>query len=152
MNNRRQAFEAQALPHLDAAYNLARWLARSDSDAEDIVQDAMLRAFRAFEGFRGDNVRPWLLAIVRNCWRNRLGDAKRRRTIGPDEAGLENLASAECDPETRAVQSSEARRLNVIMALLPDNLREVLILREMEDLSYQEIAEATDVPIGTVMS
>ena len=152
MNQRRQRFEAQALPHLDAAYNLARWLARSDSDAEDIVQDAMLRAFRAFEGFRGDNVRPWLLAIVRNCWRSRVGDSRQRRTIGADEAGLDTLASADCDPEARAVQSSEARRLDGIMGLLPDNLREVLILREMEDLSYQEISDAAGIPIGTVMS
>ena len=77
MNSTRRRFEAQALPHLDAAYNLARWLARSDADAEDIVQDAMLRAFRAFDSFRGDNVKPWLLAIVRNCWRSR---ASRRRS------------------------------------------------------------------------
>ena len=152
MNNRRQAFEAQALPHLDAAYNLARWLARSDPDAEDIVQDAMLRAFRAFESFRGDSFRPWLLAIVRNCWRNRMGSPGRRLMVGAEEAGLENFPSAEPDPENAAMHVSEARRLNLIMALLPDNIREVLVLREMEDLSYQEIADTVGIPIGTVMS
>src|SRR5882724_10148433 len=78
MDDRRRRFEAQALPHLDAAYNLARWLSRSPADADDIVQEAMLRAYRAFDGFRGGDVRPWLLAIVRNCWRNAGADIKRR--------------------------------------------------------------------------
>jgi RNA polymerase sigma factor (sigma-70 family) len=152
MNNGRVQFEAQALPHLDAAYNLARWLTRSETDAEDIVQDAMLRAFRAFEGFRGDSFRPWLLAIVRNCWRNRAADAARRRSNANDETELANLVSEDAGPEALAMRSSEARRLSVIMALLPDDFREVLILREMEDLSYQEIADAIGAPIGTVMS
>jgi RNA polymerase sigma factor (sigma-70 family) len=152
MINSQAQFEAQALPHLDAAYNLARWLARSEVDAEDIVQDAMLRAFRAFDGFRGENLRPWLLAIVRNCWRNRAADTTRRRIATTDEATWENLASDAASPETLAEQSSEARRLKLIMALLPDDYREVLILREMEDLSYQEMADTLDVPIGTVMS
>jgi RNA polymerase sigma-70 factor, ECF subfamily len=150
MSNSRAQFEALALPHLDAAYNLARWLARSESDAQDILQDAMLRAFRSFDGFRGENFRPWLLAIVRNCWRNRAGDAARHR--GSDEKDLASIASDEAGPEALAMQSSEARRLAVIMALLPDDFREVLILREMEDLSYQQIAQAIGVPIGTVMS
>ena len=150
MSNSRAQFEALALPHLDAAYNLARWLARSETDAEDILQDAMLRAFRAFGGFRGENFRPWLLAIVRNCWRSRAGQAARQGRH--DETELAALTSDDAGPEALAMQSSEARRLKVIMALLPDDFREVLILREMEDLSYQQIAEATQVPIGTVMS
>jgi RNA polymerase sigma factor (sigma-70 family) len=140
----------EALPHLDAAYNLARWLARSEADADDIVQDAMLRAFRAFDAFRGGNLRAWLLAIVRNCWRDKMGDAVRRRSAPEEE--MEHVASEDCGPEAMAMQASEARRLNLIMALLPDDLREVLVLREMEDLSYQEIAAALSVPIGTVMS
>ena len=152
MTDRRQRFEAQALPHLDAAYNLARWLARLETDAQDIVQDAMLRAFRAFEGFRGGDIRPWLLAIIRNCWRDRRSDAARRRADSAQEGELDAYPSPEAGPEAQAIQSSEARRLNVIMALLPDDFREVLILREMEDLSYQEIADAIGVPIGTVMS
>ena len=150
MNSAHRQFEAQALPHLDAAYNLARWLARSDADAEDIVQDALLRAFRAFEGLRGEQFRPWLLAIVRNCWRNKMGDAARRKSDGDD--ALDEIVSDASDPEAAAIQSSEARRLNLIMGLLPDDLREVLVLREMEDLSYRQIADAIGVPIGTVMS
>src|ERR1700749_2508718 len=121
-------FEAEALPHLDAAYNFARWLARSEADAEDIVQDAMLRAFRGFAGFRGDNAKAWLLAIVRNCWLSRMGDPKSKAMLGGD-AGLEMLAVDARDPEEEAVQSSESRRLKVIMALLPDDYREVLVLR-----------------------
>src|SRR5215469_9662092 len=77
MDDRRRRFEAQALPHLDAAYNLARWLSRSPADADDIVQDAMLRAFRSFDGFRGGDAKAWLLTIVRNCWRNSIGQQKR---------------------------------------------------------------------------
>ncbi len=151
MTDARSRFEAEALPHLDAAYNFARWLAKSEADAEDIVQDAMLRAFRAFDGFRGDNAKAWLLAIVRNCWLSRMGDPKRKAMLGGD-AGLEMLAADARDPEEEAVQSSESRRLNVIMALLPDDFREVLVLREMEDFSYQQIAETLNIPIGTVMS
>jgi RNA polymerase sigma-70 factor (ECF subfamily) len=152
MDTRRQRFEAQALPHLDAAYNLARWLARSPADAEDIVQEAMLRAYRAFDGFRGGDARPWLLAIVRNCWRSAGASAKRRNhTPLPDEGGVA-LRSEEPDPEAQAVQASEGRKLDALIALLPNEFREVLVLREMEDMSYREIAEITRVPIGTVMS
>ena len=152
MDDRRRRFEAQALPHLDAAYNLARWLSRSPADADDIVQEAMLRAFRAFDGFRGGDIRPWLLAIVRNCWRNAGADSKRRgHTVLPDDdAGV--LVSADADPEHAAMQASDGRQLDMLIAMLPEEFREVLILREMEDLSYREIATATGAPIGTVMS
>jgi RNA polymerase sigma-70 factor (ECF subfamily) len=150
MSDRRLRFETLALPHLDAAYDLARWLSRSPADADDIVQDAMLRAFRAFDGFRGDNVKPWLLAIVRNCWRNRAGDVRRRGHVElSDDAPL---VDASPDPEAEASRASEGRRLEACIARLPDEFREVLILREMHDLSYREIAEATGAPIGTVMS
>ena len=152
MDQRRRQFEAQALPHLDAAYNLARWLSRSPSDAEDIVQDAMLRAFRAFDGFRGGDVKPWLLAIVRNCWRNASADTRRRRHTTLPEEHDEPLPSDEPSPEATVATASEGRRLNEVMALLPNEFREVLILREMEDMSYREIADVTGVPIGTVMS
>jgi len=152
MDTRRQRFEAQALPHLDAAYNLARWLARSPADAEDIVQEAMLRAYRAFDGFRGGDARPWLLAIVRNCWRSAGADTKRRNHVALPEEGGVALTSDEPDPEARAAQASEGRRLDGLIALLPNEFREVLILREMEDMSYREIAEVTGAPIGTVMS
>lgn len=152
MNERRRTFEAQALPHLDAAYNLARWLSRSPADAEDIVQDAMLRAYRAFDGFRGGDIKAWLLTIVRNCSRNLGADSKRRKhTPLPDDDAYP-LVSPDANPETLAMQASESRKLNEAVALLPNEFREVLILREMEDMSYREIAEVTSVPIGTVMS
>jgi RNA polymerase sigma-70 factor (ECF subfamily) len=153
MSDRRKRFEAVALPHLDAAYNLARWLSRSPSDAEDIVQDAMLRAFRGFEQLRGENVRPWLMSIVRNCWRDLAAQPHRRRDV-PLPAGAQgpDLVFEGPDAETQAVRASEGRRLRAMIATLPDDFREVLILREMEDLSYREIAEVVGAPIGTVMS
>jgi RNA polymerase sigma-70 factor (ECF subfamily) len=152
MDDHRQRFEALALPHLDAAYNLARWLTRSPAEADDVVQDAMLRAFRAFDGFRGDSVRPWLLAIVRNCWRTRLADVRRRghTALPSDDEGP--IPSEGPDPEVEAARASDRRRLDAVIAALPEDFREVLILREMEDMSYREIAEATGAPIGTVMS
>ena len=152
MIDRRQRFEALALPHLDAAYNLARWLSRSPSDADDIVQDAMLRAFRAFDGFRGDSVRPWLLTIVRNCWRTRAGDEHRRGHMPLPEDDGQPLTDDAPDPEAQTLRNNEARRLHAAIATLPEDFREVLILREMEDMSYREIAVATGAPIGTVMS
>jgi len=156
MDERRRRFEAQALPHLDAAVNLARWLARSPADADDIVQDAMLRAFRAFDGFRGNDAKPWLLAIVRNCWRNQAGDKKRRGHVPlPDEQDAVNdnpIVHDGASPEALAVSADERRKLDGVIATLPEEFREVLVLREMEDLSYREIAEVTGAPVGTVMS
>ena len=152
MDDQRRNFEATALPHMDAAYNLARWLSRSSADADDIVQDAMLRAFRGFGGFRGENVRPWLLAIVRNCWRSRAADTQRRRHTVLSAEDDRPLVADGPDPETEALRASESRRLAAVITGLPEDFREVLILREMEDMSYLEIAETTGVPIGTVMS
>jgi RNA polymerase sigma-70 factor, ECF subfamily len=148
----RQRFEALALAHMDAAYNLARWLCGSPADADDVVQDAMLRAFKSFDGFRGSDAKPWLLAIVRNCWRNRAADAHRRAHAPLPAEDEQPLASEGPDPETEAVRASDRRRLDATIAELPQEFREVLILREMEDMSYREIAEATGAPIGTVMS
>jgi RNA polymerase sigma factor (sigma-70 family) len=157
MSDRRARFEAQALPHLDAAYNLARWLARPPLDADDIVQDAMLRAFRAFDSFRGDNPKPWLLSIVRNCFLTAAGNARRTRNVpivDDDQAGADDPAwiADTPDPESAAASAGERRRLDEVLALLPSEFREVLVLREMEDLSYREIAQITGAPIGTVMS
>src|ERR1051325_2075778 len=149
MDDRRRRFEAQALPHLDAAYNLARWLSRAPVDADDIVQDAMLRAFRAFDGFRGGDAKAWLLTIVRNCWAS-AGAAARRRGHTPLDD--ENLVAEEATPEASAIQAGTKKRLDVLIAALPEEFREVLILREMEDMSYREIADITGAPIGTVMS
>ncbi len=157
MNDRRRRFEAQALPHLDAAYNLARWLARPPVDADDIVQEAMLRAFRAFETFRGEDIRPWLLAIVRNCFLTAV--AKTGRAIHSPLPADDDISARDSalivndpDPETVVIQFEGRRRLEAAVAALPEDFREVLVLREMEDLSYRQIAQVTGAPIGTVMS
>jgi RNA polymerase sigma-70 factor (ECF subfamily) len=156
MDDRRRRFEAQALPHLDAAINLARWLTRSHADADDVVQDAMMRAWRAFDGFRGGDIRPWLLTIVRNCWRTSMSERKRRGHVALPEENTQQpgdeLTYAGPSPESAAMQSDAGRKLDAVIATLPDEFREVLVLREMEDLSYREIATITDVPLGTVMS
>lgn len=152
MDDRRRRFEAQALPHLDAAYNLARWLSRSPADAEDIVQDAMLRAYRSFDGFEGEDAKAWLLAIVRNCSRNAFAGASRHSHAPLPENDRDSPQADGADPESAAIGASDSRKLNAIIALLPAEFREVLVLREIEELSYREIATIADVPIGTVMS
>jgi len=157
MDPKRRKFEAQALPHLDAAYNLARWLTRSPADADDIVQEAMLRAYRAFDAVRGGDVRPWLLAIVRNCFYTTHAERRNRKVVplsddGDLDGGDPAWIARSPDPEGEAVRTDDGRRLRRVLATLPADFREVLILREMEDLSYREIAEVVGVPIGTVMS
>ena len=156
MDDKRVRFEAQALPHFDAAYNLARWLTRSPADADDIVQDAMMRAYRAFDDVRGGDVKPWLLAIVRNCFLTATRRAKERKVIPliDERRDAEEIEYADeaPDPETTAMQADQSRKLNGLIAGLPQEFREVIVLREMEDLSYRDIAEIVAVPIGTVMS
>jgi RNA polymerase sigma-70 factor, ECF subfamily len=157
MDDMRHRFEALALPHLDAAYNLARWLSRSHADADDIVQEAMLRAFRAIETFRGGDARSWLLAIVRNCSISFIQKARRRQEDSlpgePEARGRHlTLVAQEPDPEATAIGADIGRSLSAVIAELPEEFREVLILRELEELSYRQIAEITGVPIGTVMS
>jgi RNA polymerase sigma factor (sigma-70 family) len=150
MDEKRRRFEALAMPHLDAAYNLARWLARGDAD--DIVQEAMLRAFRSFDGFRGEAVRPWLLAIVRNCHRSALEQRKRHPATPLDETDDTEIAAEGPTPEASAIQAGAGRLLDNAIAALPDEFREVVILRELEEMSYRDIAATTGAPIGTVMS
>ena len=150
MDERRRKFEAQALPHLDAAYNLARWLAPASAD--DVVQDAMLRAFRSFDGFRGGDVRPWLFAIVRNCARDHGRDTRRRGHVPLPDDDAVPLPDERPGPDALAEQASERRRLDAAIAALPEEFREVLILREMEEMRYREIAGIAGVPVGTVMS
>jgi RNA polymerase sigma factor (sigma-70 family) len=156
ITEKRRRFEAQVLPHLDAAYNLARWFARSSSDADDIVQEAMLRAYRAFDGVHVNDPKPWLLAIVRNC--SFTAASRGRRAVDvplPDEAGHSTepaLRDQAPDPELSSIQADQSRKLYRIIMTLPTDLREILVLREMEDMSYRDIAEITRVPIGTVMS
>jgi RNA polymerase sigma-70 factor (ECF subfamily) len=149
MQDARSRFETQALAHLDTAYSLARWLCRSPVDAEDIVQDAMLRAFRAFDGARADTLKPWLLAIVRNCARDRAASARRSEPMGEE---AQAVAFEGPGPEDQAAWRLERRRLDRTLARLPPDFREVIVLREMEDLSYRQIAQVVGAPIGTVMS
>jgi RNA polymerase sigma factor (sigma-70 family) len=142
-------FEAQMLPHLNAAWNLARWLTRSDHDAHDVVQEAFLRAYRFYEGFRGVQSRSWLLAIVRNTaysWME-----ANRGAVPLDENGAHDPVEPD-NPESLAVRGDERRRVNAALARLPAEYREVLVLREMEEMSYREIALVAAIPIGTVMS
>ena len=148
MDEQRRRFEQLVLPHLGAAYNLARWL--GGRDAEDVAQDAMLRAFRAFDGFRGGDAKAWLLTIVRNCHYTAVG--RRRKTVPLPEEGENDIASDAPDPERSTIDADRARKLNRAIASLPDEFRETLVLREMEDMSYREIADITGAPIGTVMS
>jgi RNA polymerase sigma-70 factor (ECF subfamily) len=149
---KRARFERAIAPHLDAAYNLARWLTGKDHDAEDVVQEAYLRAFQFLDGFRGGDGRAWLLAIVRNtCYtwleRNRAGPAmaafEEDRHSSPDDA---------LDPEKLLLRKEDRRLLREALEELPVEFREVLVLRELEGFSYKEIAGIANVPIGTVMS
>ena len=146
-------FEQLVLPHLDAAYNLARWLAGNDHDAQDIVQEACLRAFRFVGGFRGGNSRSWLLTIVRNTAYTWLRKNNARSIVYIDD---EELAEIE-DPAALAgdialLRNADAGQLRAALERLPVEFREAIVLRELEGLSYKEIADVADVPIGTVMS
>jgi RNA polymerase sigma-70 factor (ECF subfamily) len=145
-------FERVVLPHLDAAYNLARWLVRNPHDAEDIVQEACLRAVRFFGGYQEGNARAWLLRIVRNTAYSFL-EKKRPGDLAEEfDESVHVGKPVQRDAEAALLQSVESRRLQEALEGLPLRNREVLILRELEGLSYKEIAEVMDVPIGTVMS
>jgi RNA polymerase sigma-70 factor, ECF subfamily len=152
---RRARFDAQVLPHLDAAYRFARWLAHSAADADDLVQEAMLRAFRGFDKLRGGDVKAWLFTIVRNCHLTGIAQRDRRGLVPLPEDGDPQHAALVCPdpgPESASMRRDEERSLARLLADLPAEHREVLILREIEELDYREIAAVTDVPIGTVMS
>jgi RNA polymerase sigma-70 factor (ECF subfamily) len=156
MDDRRARFEAQVLPHLDAAYRFARWLCRPPVEADDIVQEAFLRAFRAFDTLRGSDVKAWLLTIVRNCHATACGQEQRRAAVPLPEEHEEELRAASVaatpDPESISAAEDEKGALQRLIAALPEEHRTVLLLREMEDMSYREISQVTLVPIGTVMS
>ena len=153
-------FRAAMLPHLDAAYSLARYLAADPTIAEDIVQEAFLNAFRAFDSYRGGSAKAWLFAIVRNCWRDRARAAVAQSRVVVNHAGLsdsqaaafENYPDDANSPEANLVRQQEADNVRIVIAALPEPFREALVLREMEQMSYREIATMTEVPIGTVMS
>ena len=155
-------FEPLALPCMEAAFNLAFWLVRSRPDAEDVVQEAYLRAFRAFDSFRGDDIRPWLLAIVRNTAYRWLSNRRRSGTVisleeafadgGDEGTGARQIAADEPTAEERLIGAAERDYVQRALAELPPAFREVLVLREIEGFSYRDIAEVTGAPIGTVMS
>ncbi|HXA77622.1 MAG TPA: sigma-70 family RNA polymerase sigma factor [Candidatus Acidoferrales bacterium] len=145
-------FEQAVLPHLDAAYNLARWLVRNPHDAEDVVQEAFLRAVRFFGGYQEGNARAWLLRIVRNTAYSFLEKKRPVELAEEFDETIHSGGSVERDAETVLLQSVESNILQEALEDLPVGFREALILRELEGLSYKEIAEVMDVPIGTVMS
>jgi RNA polymerase sigma factor (sigma-70 family) len=151
-------FEAVALPHLDAAYNLARWLLHDDQSAQDVVQEAYLRGLQYFESFRGGDARPWLLGIVRNCCYTWLKERGRRgaqlefddeRDCGPDNPAQSTTSQ---NPEQLLMRMQDSERVNRAIEGLPLAFREVIVLRELEELSYEQIAEIVAIPLGTVMS
>lgn len=158
LNIKRARFEKSVSPHVDAAYNLARWLTGNDHDADDVAQEAMLRAFMYFDGFRGGDARSWVLQIVRNtCFTwlqaNRPSEIAATTAEELEEANAPLVYSGFADdPETLALRRTAALKLNSAIAAIPAAFREVVVLREMEGLSYKEIATVVDAPIGTVMS
>ena len=146
------SFDEIILPHLDAAHNLARWLVRGSDDAEDVVQEACLRAFRYSGTFRGGNARAWLLRIVRTTAFRWLQKNRARQLATEFDEEIHSEGSEALNPETLLLRRADRQLLDQAMNHLPDRLREVLILRELEGLSYKEIAEVVGVPMGTVMS
>ena len=150
--NKQARFEETIMPHLDAAYNLARWLTRNEHDAEDVAQDAVLRAFKFFDGFRGGNSRAWLLSIVRNTaytWLQKNRKHEIAAVFSEEKHDVEDLAS---NPEVLLLKTADHQEIMRAVEQLPVEFREVIILRELEGMSYKEIAEMSDVPLGTVMS
>lgn len=159
--NKTREFEAIALPHLDAAYNLARWLTRDDHNAEDLVQMAYMRAFRFFDGFRGDDARAWLMTIVRNTYytwlrdtRPEQGDVSFDDDLHGQDGEWEPASSYDIGNNPEAILAAQdARRLvNQAIESLPPSFREVIVLKEINDCSYKEIAGIAGIPLGTVMS
>ena len=153
-------FQRLILPHLDGAYNLARYLTRDEVLAEDVVQDAIMRAFRAFGQFRGSSPRAWLFAIVRNCCRTAQNRGSGAMSLVIHESSLSEEAAAQLSehpddgptPEEEVLRKADIALVRDAIEAIPEPFRETIVLRELEDLSYAEIAEVTGVPIGTVMS
>jgi RNA polymerase sigma-70 factor, ECF subfamily len=149
--SRSRGFEQDALPHLNRAYNLARWLTRNDQDAEDIVQEAYLRAFRSYRGFRGGDARPWLLTIVRNVYYTRARQNPEGRVVDFNE-DVVGVDSHFANPQEVLIQKSNGALLRRAIETLPTRSREMLILRELDGMSYKQISTVVGVPTGTVMS
>ncbi len=155
---RARRFRDAALPHLDAVYTLARYLLRDPSDADDAVQECYLRALRHFDTLRSDDVKPWLFAILRNVCRVEFGRRSRVQLYDvnaePEQAEgtIPMWREAQDTPETEMLRKLDAQTIQGLVAALPDVFREVIVLREIEDMSYREIAEIVSTPVGTVMS
>jgi len=147
-----RVFEEIVLPHLDAAFNYARWLTRNDADAEDVVQDACMRAMRFFSSLRDADARPWFFAIVRNTWYSRLGRRSAATEAATVDIARDEPADNALDPEAQLLQQHTVAAVRAALDRLPGDFREVIVLRELEGLSYKEIAAVVRVPIGTVMS
>jgi RNA polymerase sigma-70 factor (ECF subfamily) len=151
-----QRFESIVMPHFGAGYNLARWLTRNDHDAEDVVQEAYLRALRSFDRYRGGDPRSWLLTIVRNTCYTWLRQNRRSEQTPTgdhaDDTWAEIAADPAGEPEAQFIRKADRRLLREALEELPAEFREAFVLRELEGCSYKEIADITDVPLGTVMS
>jgi len=145
-------FEEVALPHLAAAYNLARWLIHNQQDAEDVVQEAYLRAFKFFSGYYGGDSRSWILTIVRNTCYTWLQQNRALQVTDSIDDKLDEIEPDLADPEVLMLRSVDSQIVRQALGDLPVEFREVVVLREMEGLTYKEIADIVDVPIGTVMS
>lgn len=148
------SFDAVVLPHLDAAYNLARWLMRRDEDAQDVVQEAMVRALTYFPSFRGTNPRGWILQIVRHAAYASMKINRGLASVSASEIDGDDprLADPSDSPEAAVMKEQDSQRLARHLAAMPIDLREVLVLREIEELAYKDIAAVTGTPVGTVMS
>jgi RNA polymerase sigma factor (sigma-70 family) len=147
-----RVFEEVVLPHLDAAFNYARWLTKSDADAEDVVQDAAVRALRFFSSLRNDDARAWLLTIVRNTWYARFSKVGRADQHAVFDDMKDERPDEQLDPEALVIQRQAVERVQRAIEELPADFREVIVLRELDGLSYKEIAAVIGTPIGTVMS
>ena len=147
-----ERFEQAILPHLDAAYNLARWLTRNEQDAQDMVQEASLRAFKFFDGYRGGDARAWLLTTVRNTCYTWLQQNRRGQAMTPFDEQIHTVDEDSLNPSSLLLKNADMEMLQQSLEQLPDEFREVIVLRDLEELSYKQIAEVTNVPLGTVMS
>jgi RNA polymerase sigma factor (sigma-70 family) len=147
-----RSFEEVLLPHLDAAFNYARWLTKNDADAEDVVQDAYVRALRFFSSLRGDDARAWLLTIVRNTWYGRFPRRAASGLVTVADEDADTRADMSLDPEAQMLQQETVEQVRCALEAVPTDFREVLVLRELEGLSYKEIAAIVGIPLGTVMS
>ncbi len=150
---RHELFETTVLPYLNSAYNLARWLTHNEQDAQDIVQEAFLRALRSFDTFTvGRDARAWLLAIVRNCCRTSYRKIRSQEKTVEWDVDSQSAVATWSDPEAVLIKNANSELIRQAMEELPFEYREILILRELEELSYKEIAHIVEIPLGTVMS